>query len=154
MAGPTLAAVFAGDVTKDVQLLLDDKAAFRRTLTKLTGKRVELVLRLPRKRRSSQQNRYYFGVVLAMLAECVGEDFDTREEREAFHEAVAMKFLRIADHPVTKAPRRLRTPNMDTGEFSRYVERIRRWAAEDFGLDIPDPRHVDVSYDWRGEVAA
>jgi hypothetical protein len=154
VVGRALHAVFGGDIRAGAQLLLDDRAAFRRTLTRLEGKRVELVVRLPRRRRTGQQNRYYFGVVLALLAEACGEDFDTKEEREAFHDAVAFKFLQIANHPVTGAPRRLRTPAMDTQEFWAYVERVRRWAAETFALVIPDPGQVDAAYDWRGEEAA
>lgn len=147
---------FPGRVRRsDGTLRLVDRPGFDRALMAFAGKPVELVLRAPRRKRSNLQNRWYFGCVLALLAEECGVDYDTREEREAFHDAVAFKFLALPNCPVTGSPRRLRTPQTTTAAFGHYVERVRRWAAEDFSLDIPDPKRWSVPEEaWRGEVAA
>jgi hypothetical protein len=137
-------------------LYFEDRPGYERQLLDIPeGHLVEVILRSLRRQRSLNQNRYYFGCVLALIAAEHGIDFDSKAEREAMHDAVAFKFLRISDCPLTGSPRRLRTPDFDTAEFSRYVERVRRWAAED-GIVIPDPHRVpDESLaPWRGEVAA
>jgi hypothetical protein len=35
------------------------------------------------------------------------------------------------------------TKDMTSIEFTNYVERIRQWAAEELGLEIPDPNEQD-----------
>ena len=90
----------------------------------------------PAKGRSSQANRYYFGVVIKAFSEHTGY------ERDEMHELLAMKFLRIEDDPLTGAPRRKRTPKCDTAEFHEYVERCRRFAASELGISIPDPNEA------------
>lgn len=101
----------------------------------LKGQRIEVVVKPYRAQRSSQQNRYYHGVVVALLAEHCGYDHDD------MHEALAMKFLRIEDCPVTGAPRRLRTPKADTKQFADYLDACIRLAAE-HGVVIPEPNEV------------
>jgi hypothetical protein len=86
----------------------------------------------PKATRSSQQNRYYFGVVVKMIAEFCGY------EPDEMHETLAMKFLRIEDDPILGTPRRQRTPKTNTAEFTEYIEQCRRLGAQ-LGLYIPDP---------------
>lgn len=83
--------------------------------------------------RSSQANRYYFGVVIKMLSD------ETGYEPDEMHECLAMRFLRIEDDPITGAPRRKRTPKCDTSEFAAYVDQCVRFAAT-LGVVIPDAR--------------
>jgi hypothetical protein len=104
-------------------------------LRRLEGKDVEYVIREKKTTRSTQANRYYFGVVVKLLGEHCGYDADD------MHEALAMKFLRIEDCPVTGAPRRKRTPKCDTKEFAEYVDACIRLAAE-LGVYIPEPHEV------------
>lgn len=141
---------------RQASLYFEDRPGYERQLREIPdGQLVEVILRALRQQRSIEANRYYFGVVLAMIAEHYGIDFDTKQEREALHDAVAMKFLRIDDCPVTGSPRRQRTPGHDTKEFHHYVfNRVIPWAAED-GIVIPEPNRVpDTSVaPWRGEVS-
>lgn len=124
-------AIFYGRVLDGGLLVLDRPADYNRHVRAHRGKHVELTLRKRRTRRSSQANRFYFGVVVKLLAEHCG--YDTQE----MHEALAMRFLRIEDCPITGAPRRKRTPDTDSAEFSEYVEHCIRLAAE-LGVVIPD----------------
>ena len=85
--------------------------------------------------RSNGQNRWYYGVVLPMIAEATGDD------EASVHEALLLKFASRRTKGKDKrfslmVPKRSRS--MSTGEFSEYVEKVRRWAAG-FGLNIPDP---------------
>lgn len=107
-------------------------------LSTLIGKRVGITVKVHRNTRSSQQNRYYFGVVVKMLADHCGYEVDE------MHEALAYRFLRIEDCPVTGAPRRKRTPDTNTSEFAEYVDACVRFGAE-LGVVIPDPQAAEAA---------
>jgi hypothetical protein len=125
---------FYGRVLPGGLLVLDRPADYNRAVRALAGKHVEILLKRRRTKRSNPQNRYYFGVVVKLLAEHCG--YDTQE----MHEALAMRFLRIEDCPITGAPRRKRTPQTDTAEFAEYLEHCIRLAAE-LGVVIPDAQN-------------
>lgn len=106
----------------------------------LTNSAVELVIRKKRVKRSDRQNRYYFGVVLAEIASCAGY---RRADIYQLHDALAYKFLPLPNCPITGSPRRMRTPDTDTAEFCAYIEQVIQWAAETWGVVIPDAHAVE-----------
>jgi hypothetical protein len=128
-------AIWYGRVLPGGLLVLDTPKDYNRAVRALAGKHVELTIRKRKTARTSQQNRFYFGVVVKLLAEHCGY------ERDEMHEALAMRFLRIEDCPITGAPRRKRTPQTDTEEFGQYLDSCIRLAAEQ-GVVIPDPNTV------------
>lgn len=130
--------IFTGRVNQQGKLDPDAPKDLQRYIHTLTGKPVDITVRIHRSRRSSRANRYYFGVVVRMLAEYCG--YDTQD----MHEALAMKFLRVEDCPVTGAPRRRRTPQTNTREFADYVDACVRFAAE-LGIVVPQPGDVEVA---------
>lgn len=131
--------VHTGRVTDDGDLVLHDHARFVRALAPHRGKSVEVVVRRLRVRRTSRQNRWYWGCVLALIGEFCGYTAD-----EA-HAAMKWLFLRRpAD--VVGAPDTVRsTADLTTVEFAEYCEQVRRWAATELGLNIPDPHEVDAA---------
>jgi hypothetical protein len=70
-----------------------------------------------------------------LIAEHCGYD------KQEMHELLAMRFLRMADDPVTGSPRRRHTPETDTKDFSDYVDACIRLAAE-LGVYIPEAGEV------------
>jgi hypothetical protein len=104
-------------------------------LSKLRGKPIELTVRRFRQQRTDRQGRYYFGVVVPLIAEHCGYP------KDEMHELLAMRFLRLDDDPVTGSPRRRHTPDTDTTEFATYVDQCIQFAAE-LDVYIPDPREV------------
>lgn len=129
--------IWRGKVTHDGRLQFEDAIAAAAHLGKLRGQQVDITITRHRFSRSLSQNRYYWGVVVTLLAAHCGY------ERDEMHEALAFKFLRIADCPVTGSPRRQHTPACDTAEFSAYVEACIRLAAE-LGVVIPSPQDVQL----------
>ena len=107
-----------------------------RHLKTLAGKPVDVIVRTHRNTRTDPQNRFYFGVVVPLIAEECGY------EKDEMHELLAMRFLRIEDDPVTGSPRRKRTPATDTKEFGEYLDACMRFAAE-LGVYIPAPGEVE-----------
>lgn len=129
--------VFTGKVTDEGKILFDRPRDFREYMDTLRRNNVQVVVRRYRSKRSNEANRYYWGCVVALMAEEFGY---TKDE---LHEVLAMKFLRIEDCPITGVPRRKRTPNCDTKEFSEYVDACIRLAAE-HGIHVPAPDEVEA----------
>lgn len=124
-----------GKVLPGGLLVMEKPKDYNRAVRALAGKHIEVLIRQRKTKRSSQANRFYWGVVVKLLAEHCG--YDPQE----MHEALAMRFLRIEDCPITGAPRRKHTPKTDTQEFSEYVTHCIRLAAE-LGVVIPDAKDV------------
>jgi hypothetical protein len=116
---------------------MDLPVVFGQALRELAGKPVEVTVRKVRKQRSDRQSRYYWGVVVDMLAQFCGYD------REAMHEALKWKFLRLeADSPL---PTVRSTTDLSTKEFEDYLDCVRTWAGADLGVNIPLPNECEVS---------
>jgi hypothetical protein len=90
--------------------------------------------------RSEQQNRWYWGVIVELLADHTGYS------RDEMHEVLKAKFLpkRVAlcdgngvvvDDFVIGGS----TAKLNKQTFGEYCEAIRSWAAESLGVVIPDP---------------
>jgi hypothetical protein len=118
------APVFYGNVIEG-KIKLDNPTRFKAYKDGLEGKRVQLVLKEKQDIRSEELNRYYWGVVVAMLAEEIGES------PEDMHEALKAHF-KIKS-----------TAALKTKEFLEFLEQVKRWAATFHGVNIPDPGEVD-----------
>lgn len=100
-----------------------------------------LITITPRKAaRSQPQNRWYWGVIVELISEHTGYTPDE------IHEVLKAKFLpkRLAvsdDNGEIKGEFVIggTTTRLNKIEFGEYCESIRRWAAEDLGVVIPDP---------------
>lgn len=100
---------------------------------------VEITVARQRATRSQQQNAYYWGVVLDLLAEHTG--YHVNELHEYFKQTFLPKHLIFAapsGEVLREAVVGQTTTTLNKLEFGDYVERIRQVAAE-MGVDIPDP---------------
>jgi len=118
---------------KDGVCHLDDKEGFACTLLLLEGKRVELTVGKVKNRRSNNQNDYYWGVVVEILA-----DYWGYLPMEA-HEAIKWELLRREDGPV---PTVRSTADLNTAEFEIFLDRARIWALTEFEVKIPLPNEI------------
>jgi hypothetical protein len=130
--------VFAGTIDKG-KLILDQPQRYLVHLAKYEGKRIEVILRKRRSKRSDAQNRWYWGVCVEILANHCGYD------PEELHDALKIKFL--SDRTVDdKGLMRVgSTARMTTDEFIGYTNKVVRWAAEYLHVYIPSPHEVDYS---------
>lgn len=113
-------------------------ALWRTALGRCVGKDVRVRLIRPKLRRTPEQNAYLWGVVypdilvgLRTLAESVGERAVFTDEDE-LHQAMKWAFLRKTyvlpgAGNVEAMPR---SSMLSTGEFSEYVDKVKRWAGE------------------------
>lgn len=90
-------------------------------------------------KRSDEQNRYWHGVVVKLLAEHCGY------EPDEMHEALKFKFLGTED--ISKGLVKVgSSAKLSTAEFATLVDRVVLWAAEELGVIIPAP---DPQAKWR-----
>ena len=109
----------------------------------LRGKRIELVIKKVQKKRSLNQNAYYWGVPIKMLAEKFG--YETKEEIESIHDFLASMFLTVTKTVMGMEVKVVRsTSRLSTVEFETYCRRIRMWAAVAINFDIPEPNEVEI----------
>ncbi len=135
--------VFRGTVTKGVAVP-DNPIRFAAHVRSLEGKPVELIVRKFRKSRSNPQNRYYWGVVIALLVEAFGWDDDEESDKDAaeqMHDALRMMFLKVHFEELTTIRS---TASLSTVEFEDYMLKCRKFGAER-GCQIPEPNEVEYA---------
>ena len=126
---------------REGKLYPSEPARWAAAMAKLSGKKVTVLLSRERKSRSGQQNRYYWGVIVAAISEWSGY------EAEEVHEILKGLFLRrpvlLPTGEELEAARS--TTGLTTVEAEEFYERCRKWAAEQ-GLYLPLPNEsVEVS---------
>ena len=92
--------------------------------------------------RSVEQNSYYWGVVIKILADDLG--YIGPGEKEELHEALKSKFLVYMGK---LGPQVMSTTKLDTETFERYLEAIRSWARRDRDIVIPLPNEAEADSD-------
>ena len=115
---------FAGKVKKG-KLTLDDLFAFKDYLKEIDGD-IHLEIKSAEKVRSPQQNAYY-RVIIRILSEELGY-----EENE-MHKVIKEKYQ-------ISSTRQLSKP-----EFTELIEKLKRWAAIDMGIVLPNSRQSHQS---------
>ena len=126
----------AAFVQNDLTLKFDNIVHLKQMLLEFKGKWIRVQFSNLRKTRSNDQNRYYWGVVVRMIADHCG--YYGSEELDALHEE--LKKIILPCHGKFNLP--ASTAKMNTEEFSDYVEKVRIYAAENLGLYIPDPHEA------------
>jgi len=122
-----------------IKLSKGEARLYRDYLATLEGKPVQVTIGKVKGLRTEQQMRYYWGVVVKLIAAHTGHDSDY------IHDFLKDKF----------APQQTRRVNGEVrivagcthslfkdNFFDDYVDHIRRWASETLELVIPDPNQV------------
>lgn len=131
--------VATGEVRRG-QLKVRNKPAFEKALARFADGEVLVRIAHVKATRSEQQNRWYWGVIVASIAEYTGYTADET------HEILKAKFIpkqiavcdgngEVVDGFVIGGS----TAKLGKQAFGDYCEAIRGWAAEKLHLVIPDP---------------
>lgn len=115
-----------------------DRKSLTSHLKNLEGE-IQLLVEKRKKIRSNDQNRYYWGVVIPLVADTVGYD------KESAHEALRIQFLMDRSQKLATLKS---TSDLSTMEFEEYLKKIRQWASEYLGVYIPDPNEAPVSINY------
>lgn len=124
---------FPGNV-KDGKVKMDDPFGFKRHIASFNDKRIQIAVRKYKTQRSENQNKYYWGVVIAILGNEFGYD------SEEMHEALKFKFLKKEGKLITVRS----TASLTTTEFEVYLDKVKRWASQEYDIVIPDPNEVEA----------
>lgn len=126
------------------RLQLYDEQEFKDLVKTYEDKRVILTIQSFKKNRSNPENRYYWGVVVEILADEFGY---TKDE---MHEILKAKFLTekimltTQTNTIEAVDRVRSSATLTTQAFEKYLSEIRQWASIEHHIYIPEPNEVDV----------
>lgn len=135
-----LTPIFYGEV-QNGKLRVYNREKMNEWIKPLKGM-VSIRVQKPKKQRSSQENRYYWGVPIKLLSEHTG--FFPEE----MHMAMRQKFLKeervvtLEDETEVTIEVARSTTSLSTSEMEDYLARIRQFAATELNLQIPEPNEV------------
>lgn len=138
-----LVPVFHGDVSEDGKLALDPAEQPRRRgyLQTLAGRRVDVVVKIHREKRSDRQNRWWWGIAVPLIAHELGYD---KHEHETVHYALVAKCFGTKWDAVMKQEiPNVRSSALTTVQFSELMEWAVRWAATEHGMNVPLPNESE-----------
>ena len=120
------------------KLVFEEPDLYEMWLGCLNNKKVEVVVRKPEKKRTDKQNAYYWAVLVRMIAD------DTGDDTESTH--FFLKSLFLKDYKIVNRKRYTivgSTKKLNTIKFEKYNNQIRKWAAEELNLSIPEPKEIE-----------
>jgi hypothetical protein len=124
-----------GILTRNRNLLSDAIATFE-------GKQVVIKIEKAKKKRSSPQNSYLWGVVIPIVQNTLKEVGHTLT-KEQTHDLLKLKFLKeilIVDESTGETIERIKsTTELSTSQMMDYFAEIKEWVFDFFGVHIPEP---------------
>lgn len=112
------------------------------TIKSFEGRDVLITFEKPKKKRSNNQNSYYWGIVIVLIKSALkdtGNNLNTND----VHDLLRLKFLKETisiKYETGEVIERVRsTTELTTSQFMDYIAEIQQFAAEYFDLIIPDP---------------
>jgi len=133
--------VFQADVVdKKLKFFEHEKVAMARWISTFSnGTKIDIIIRKHSSKRTNEQNKYYWGVVIPILADFFGHD-----NAEDMHEDLKLKFNPAKskidqNKTIGGTTTKLSTVDFYSAEDS-YIERICRWAATEYQIFIPPPK--------------
>lgn len=132
--------IFTGTVKAGKMKILGvNKLAMERYILSLPDGPYDITIKKHRKDRTTDQNAYYWGVVVKILGQHFGYDaVDMHTELKRLFNPIVSKI----DGAIIGGS----TTALSTVEFyhdqDSYIERICRWAASDHGVYIPPPERI------------
>jgi hypothetical protein len=134
---------FSGEVNAQGKLLFDDRPAFVQAVAVLAGHRVVVTLERAATRRSSQANRFWWGVVIPAFGDIWSPARVARGlppyTPDDVHEVLVQVLLGFEDGPVAGTRVRKRTSIRNTAEFAQLVDDARALAVQQYRVHIPAP---------------
>lgn len=127
--------IIKGKVLKG-KFIPNDITAFKLSFCKHEGKEVEVTVKRKTTKRSNNQNRYYWGVVIHLLSDVSGYTPDQ------MHDALRYELLR--DKTKVELPIIKSTTELSTIEMEAYLEDCRGLGAQHYGIYIPLPNEVEL----------
>jgi hypothetical protein len=119
-------------------MTIDGLEHFRAAMRRFPHGRGVITVKVLRESRSSQQNRFYHGVIIPLFAEHCGYEFDEMKDALAL-KLIPREVVDLDTGEVRIVPGH--TSQLNTKEFNDLIERAQRLGAE-MGIDIPNTGEV------------
>lgn len=132
--------IVAPGYVKAGKLGIQNKPGFDALLARMKDGEVVVRVEKPKTGPSLLQYAWYWGQVLELISDHTG--YEPEELHEYFKQRFLPKHLAIADHNGEVKDDIViggSTTKLEPPEFADYCERIRRFAAEELYVVIPDP---------------
>lgn len=129
-----------GSISDNGKLSLYDSPKLTNWIKAHAGEIIELSIKLKKKKRSNNQNAYYWGCVVGPITQRfveLGNDFDENDTHEFLKSKFSTKQVEIIDGHYIDMP--TSTTKMDTKDFMIYLEKIQQFASQLLDLYIADP---------------
>lgn len=137
MEGPRAVPIFRAVVNEKGQLTPKEVGRWAGYLARLRGKHVEVTVRPERKRRSLNQNSWYWVAIVPAVQEFLSEGRAFPLSEDQTHTILKSAFIGVEDTAL--GPVACESKTLTTEQFSTYCEQIRAHAASEWGLLIPGP---------------
>ena len=124
-----------GSLTRNRNLIKDAIATFE-------NKQVVIKIEKFKKKRSTQQNRFYYGVIIPIVQNCLKEAGHIMTN-ESTHDLIKLKFLKetlFVNETTGEVIERIKsTTELSTSQFMDLLAEINNFTFEYFGVSIPSP---------------
>jgi hypothetical protein len=124
-----------GSLTRNTNLIKDAIATFE-------GKQIVIKIEKLKKKRSTQQNRFYYGVIIPIVQNCLKEAGHLMTN-ESTHDLIKLKFLKEAlfvNEQTGEVIERIKsTTELSTSQFMDLLAEINNFTFEYFGVTLPSP---------------
>lgn len=136
--------IFHGRISEDGRLELSEQEQVvrRNYLKRLAGKDVDLVVKVHKNQRSTDQNAWHWGIAIPIIADALGYDRDEHDELHYWlvKECFGTHFDPRQGEHVPNA----RSSKLTTAQFSEFMEWEVRWAAKQ-GIVVPMPNESEAA---------
>jgi hypothetical protein len=124
-----------GTLTRNKNLIKDAIQTFE-------GKKIVIKIEKAKKKRSTQQNRFYHGVIIPIVQNCLKEAGHIMTN-ESTHDLIKLKFLKEAlfvNKETGEVIERIKsTTELSTSQFMDLLAEINNFTFEYFGVSLPSP---------------
>lgn len=124
-----------GSLTRNRNLIKDAIETFE-------GKQVVIKIEKFKKKRSTQQNRFYYGIVIPIVQNCLKEAGHVMTN-ESTHDLIKLKFLKetlFVNETTGEVIERIKsTTELSTSQFMDLLAKINNFTSEYFGVILPSP---------------
>jgi hypothetical protein len=124
-----------GSLTRNRNLIKDAIATFE-------GKQIVIKIEKAKKKRSTQQNRFYYGIIIPIVQNCLKEAGHIMTN-ESTHDLIKLKFLKEAlfvNEETGEVIERIKsTTELSTSQFMDLLAEINNFTFEYFGVSLPSP---------------
>jgi hypothetical protein len=124
-----------GTLTRNTNLIKDAIQTFE-------GKQIVIKIEKAKKKRSTQQNRFYYGVIIPIVQNCLKEAGHIMTN-ESTHDLIKLKFLKetlFVNEETGEVIERIKsTTELSTSQFMDLLAEINNFTFEYFGVTLPSP---------------